>query len=132
MHERALRVGTTQRHLNHSEFPSESQQTLTKMPRLHTPFSNPFAHASHTLTPYSRQRDTMSPAISDKENEPPASPPEKILASQAALRDKLREQPNTQYYDPFQPREKVRDMMQSYRRLIQETTGICRHGCNFC
>ena len=69
----------------------------------------------------------MSPAISDKENEPPASQPEKIIASQAALREQLREQPNTQYYDPFQPREKVRDMMQSYRRLIHETTGIFRH-----
>ena len=66
----------------------------------------------------------MSPVSSDKENEEPQSQqPGKVLASQAALRKKLREQPNTQYYDPFQPREKVRDVMQSYRRLIQDTTG---------
>lgn len=102
------------------------------MPRLVTPSSNPYAHGSHTLTPYSRrQQDTTSPAMSDKENEPPVSQPGKILASQAALRDKLQEQPNTQYYDPFQPREKVRDVMQSYRRLIQDTTGICRQDCDF-
>ena len=96
------------------------------MPRLVTPLSNPFSHGSHTLTPYTRrQRDTMSPANSDdKENEAPESRPAKVLASQAALRDKLREQPNSQYYDPFQPREKVRDVMKSYRRLIQDTTGV--------
>jgi hypothetical protein len=98
------------------------------MPRLVTPLSNPFSHGSHTLTPYSRrQRDTTSPTDNnDKENEPPEAQPTKILASQAALRNKLREQPDTQYYDPFQPREKVRDTIQSYRRLIQDTTGISR------
>lgn len=96
------------------------------MPRLVTPFSNPYAHGSHTLTPYSRrQRETISPTNSDKENEEPASQqPGKVLASQAALREKLSEQSNTEYYDPFQPREKVRDVMQSYRQLIQDTTGI--------
>ena len=97
------------------------------MPRLVTPSSNPYAHGSHTLTPYTRrQRETFSPANSDKENEEPGSQQRtgKVLASQAALREQLREQPNTQFYDPFQPREKVRDVMQSYRRLLQDTTGI--------
>jgi len=48
----------------------------------------------------------------------------KVLASQAAFRDKLSEQSDTQYYDPFQPREKVRDVIKSYRQLIQDTTGM--------
>ena len=99
------------------------------MPRLVTPFSNPYAHASHTLTPYSRrERSSLSPSnmeSSDKENAGPSHQehPQKILASQAALREKLRENSNTQYYDPFQPKEKVRATMQQYRRLLQETNG---------
>jgi hypothetical protein len=102
------------------------------MPRLVTPFSNPYAHASHTLTPYTRrERSSMSPSnmsASDKENASPSQQREpstqKLLASQAAFREKLGENANSQYYDPFQPREKVRDITQQYRRLIQETNGI--------
>ena len=102
------------------------------MPRLVTPSSNPYAHASHTLTPYTRRdRSSMSPAnmsSSDKENASPNERQEpstqKFLASQAALKEKLGENINSQYYDPFQPREKVRDVTQKYRRLIQETNGI--------
>ena len=101
------------------------------MPRLVTPFSNPYAHASHTLTPYTRrERSSMSPSnmSSDKENASPSQqreqPTQKFLASQAAFREKLVENANSQYYDPFQPREKVRDITQQYRRLIQDTNGI--------
>jgi hypothetical protein len=99
------------------------------MPRLVTPFSNVYAHASHTLTPYTRRtRSSMSPSSSDKENASPSQQHEpstqKFLASQAAFREKLGENINSQYYDPFQPREKVRDITQQYRRLIQETNGI--------
>ena len=96
------------------------------MPRLVTPFSNPYAHGSHTLTPYSRQqRSSMSPSSSDKENAVPEEPQpsQKPLASQAALRQKLGESSNTQYYDPFQPREKVRDVTARYRRMLAETNG---------
>ena len=101
------------------------------MPRLVTPFSNPYAHASHTLTPYTRrERSPVSPSnmsASDKENASPSQQREpstqKFLASQAAFREKLGENANSQYYDPFQPREKVRDITQQYRRLIQETNG---------
>lgn len=76
----------------------------------------------------------MSPSnmsSSDKEN---ASPPPqeehqtRVLASQAALREKLSENVNTQCYDPFQPREKVIDVTQKYRRMIQETNGILYSG----
>lgn len=102
------------------------------MPRSITPFSNPYAHASHTLTPYTRrQRSTMSPSnmsSSDKENASPVQPrqepsTQKILPSQAAFRETLGENANSQYYDPFQPKEKVRAVTQKIRRLITETNG---------
>ena len=107
------------------------------MPRLVTPFSNPYAHGSQQRTPYSRPRgrSPMSPSnmsSSDKENATPVHPREeptqRILASQAAFREKLAENTNSQYYDPFQPKEKVRDIKQQYRRLLQETAGI-KHPC---
>ena len=98
------------------------------MPRLVTPFSNPYAHGSHTLTPYTtRQRSSVSPSSSDKENATPELDMQstgKVLASQAAFREKLRENPNSQYYDPFLPKEATRSTTQKYRQLIQETNGI--------
>ena len=97
------------------------------MPRLVTPFSNPYAHASHTLTPYTRPpRAPASPSSSDKENATPEQEMQstgKVLASQAAFRDKLRENPNSEYYDPFLPKEVTRSTTQKYRQLIQETNG---------
>jgi len=112
--------------LLHQKKKQTEQSVSTAMPRSVTPFSNPYAHGSHTLTPYARrQQESASPlANSDKENEAPGQQPGKVLASQAAFRDKLSEQSDTQYYDPFQPREKVRDVMKSYRQLIQDTTGM--------
>ena len=97
------------------------------MPRLVTPFSNPHVHGSHTLTPYTRrQRSSMSPSTSDKENTTPeqSQQPVKMSASQAALREKLGEKSNTQYYDPDQSREQTRAVMQEYRRMIQDVNGI--------
>jgi hypothetical protein len=61
---------------------------------------------------------------SDKENTtPPEQHEPRMLASQVALRQKLGERSNTQYYDPFQPKDKVRDIMHEYRRLQQEANG---------
>jgi len=97
------------------------------MPRLVTPSSNPYANGSHTLTPYTRHRSEVSPSTSDKENATPEQhemqSTGKVLASQAAFREKLRENPNSQYYDPFLPKEVTRSTTQKYRKLIQETNG---------
>jgi hypothetical protein len=95
------------------------------MPRLVTPSSNPHVHGSHTLTPYTRrQRSSMSPSTSDKENATPEQSQQlKMSASQAALREKLGEKSNTQYYDPDQSKEQQRAVMQEYRRMIQEVDG---------
>jgi hypothetical protein len=68
----------------------------------------------------------MSPSSSDKENATPEQETQatgKLLASQAAFREKLRENPNSQYYDPFVPKEVLRSTTQKYRQLIQETNG---------
>lgn len=67
----------------------------------------------------------MSPSTSDKENASPeqTQQPPKILASQAALKEKLGENTNSQYYDPFQPPDMVRNTTQQYRRLLRETNG---------
>lgn len=70
----------------------------------------------------------MSPSnlsSSDKENATPEQTQStKLFASQAAFREQLSEKTNSQYWDPHQPREKVRDTMHEYRRLIQEANGI--------
>jgi hypothetical protein len=70
----------------------------------------------------------MSPSnlsSSDKENATPEQPePVKMLASQAALREQLGERTNSQYYDPFQPRDIVKNTMHEYRKLIQEANGM--------
>ena len=65
---------------------------------------------------------------SDKENAA-ASPVQvrqtnRILSSQAALQETLGHRSNTEHYDPFQPRDKVREVMHQYRQLQQETNGI--------
>jgi hypothetical protein len=63
-------------------------------------------------------------SASDKEN---ASPEQtqmpKLNASQVAFRENLGQTINSRYYDPFQPREKVKGVMQDYRHLIQEVNG---------
>jgi hypothetical protein len=94
------------------------------MPRLVTPSANVYAHGSHTLTPYNRrQRSPTSLSSSDKENASPPQPSPKVFASQAALREKLADKSNTQYYDPHQPREVVKAITAKYRDLIRETNG---------
>ena len=103
------------------------------MPRLVTPSANPYAHASHTLGASRNrlQRSTMSPSNSDKENASPPQehePMERIFASQAALREKLSEKSNTQYYDPHLSREKQRETNAKYRNLLRETNGISNQG----
>jgi non-structural maintenance of chromosomes element 4 len=94
------------------------------MPRLTTPSRSVFLHRQDALAPYARrvERSPSRLSSSDKENATPEqtqSP--RVTATQRA---RLGERPSTQYYDPLQPREKTRDTMQEYRRLIQETTGI--------
>jgi hypothetical protein len=54
---------------------------------------------------------------------PEETQPTKMFASQVALREQLGEKTNSQYYDPFQPREKVREVMHEYRKLLQEANG---------
>jgi len=64
---------------------------------------------------------------SDKENSSPAQQPEatqRVVATQVALREKLGENANSQYYDPFQSKAKVKEVTQQYRRLIQDTNGL--------
>jgi hypothetical protein len=68
----------------------------------------------------------MSPSASDKENAGPdeVAASQKVTATQAALRGKLAENSNTQYYDPFLPKDKVREVTAEYRRLLAETNGM--------
>jgi hypothetical protein len=96
------------------------------MPRLVTPYSNPHVHGSHTLTPYTRrQRSSLSPSTSDKENTTPeqSQQPTKMNASQAALKEKLAANTHRQYYDPDQAREVNREVMREYRQMIQDVNG---------
>jgi hypothetical protein len=103
------------------------------MPRSVTPTSTPLVHGR---TPYSHERRSASPSTrsagSDKENasppqecrRPPPPPAPKLNASQVAFRENLGQNADTRYYDPFQPREKVKDVMHDYRRLIQDVNGM--------
>jgi len=64
---------------------------------------------------------------SDKENASLVREPEatqRVVATQVALREKLGENANSQYYDPFQSKAKVKEVTQQYRRLIQNTNGL--------
>jgi hypothetical protein len=62
---------------------------------------------------------------SDKENASPQQPAtQRLAATQVALREKFGENANSQYYDPAQPKAKVKQVTQQYRKLIQDTNGL--------
>ena len=46
-----------------------------------------------------------------------------VLPSQNAFRANLLEYPDSQYYDPFLPKQVIRSTSLKYRQLIQETNG---------
>jgi hypothetical protein len=98
------------------------------MPRPIPPTHNPSAHGSTTLAPYAQRAQLfMSPSNSDKENTTPPTPEQsqrtRLFASQAAFRAMLGDQKYTQYYDPHQDRNTVRELKRGYRRLHNNFTG---------
>lgn len=92
------------------------------MPRSVPSIQNPYPHGSATLAPYAlRAQFTMSPSSSDKENTTPPTPDQsrqtRLFASQAAFRAILGDQKYTEYYDPHQDRNTVRELRRGYRLL---------------